>query len=103
MQADDVNSGKDGAAERKPEVDPRLLELLVCPVTKTSLDYDAVQQELISRVARLAFPIRDGVPMMTDPTAGIAIRPCTPSNRSPAARHLQYEFAFRHREPAGPP
>jgi uncharacterized protein YbaR (Trm112 family) len=46
-------------------VDRRLLELLVCPVTKTSLDYDAQRQELVSRVARLAFPIRDGVPMMT--------------------------------------
>ena len=37
----------------------------MCPLTKTSLDYDAERQELISRVARLAFPIRDGVPMMT--------------------------------------
>lgn len=46
-------------------VDPKLLELLVCPLSKTSLDYDAGRQELISRVARLAFPIRDGVPMMT--------------------------------------
>lgn len=45
--------------------DPHLLELLVCPLTKTSLDYDAGRQELVSRVARLAFPIRDGVPMMT--------------------------------------
>lgn len=52
-------------SERRAEVDPRLLELLVCPITKTSLDYDADRQELISRVARLAFPIRDGVPMMT--------------------------------------
>ncbi len=55
----------DRAPERRAEVDPRLLELLVCPITKTSLDYDADRQELISRVARLAFPIRDGVPMMT--------------------------------------
>jgi uncharacterized protein YbaR (Trm112 family) len=45
--------------------DPRLLELLVCPLTKTSLDYNTRRQELISRVARLAYPIRDGVPMMT--------------------------------------
>lgn len=45
--------------------DPRLLEILVCPLTKTSLDYDAKRQELISRAARLAFPIRDGVPLMT--------------------------------------
>lgn len=57
----------DPATAAAPErgVDPRLLELLVCPLTKTSLDYDAERQELISRVARLAFPIRDGVPMMT--------------------------------------
>jgi uncharacterized protein len=49
----------------KPErVDPRLLELLVCPLTKTSLIYDEAAQELISRAARLAFPIKDGVPLM---------------------------------------
>jgi uncharacterized protein YbaR (Trm112 family) len=46
-------------------VDSRLLELLVCPLTKTSLDYDRVRNELISRTARLAFPIRDGVPIMS--------------------------------------
>ena len=51
--------------EAEHGMDPRLLELLVCPLTKTLLDYDAARQELISRVARLAFPIRDGVPMMT--------------------------------------
>ena len=44
--------------------DPRLLELLVCPVTKTRLQYDAVNQELISRAAGLAYPIRDGIPIM---------------------------------------
>ncbi|MCA3554418.1 Trm112 family protein [Aestuariivirga sp.] len=44
--------------------DPRLLELLVCPVTKTRLQYDAEQQELISRAAGLAYPIRDGIPIM---------------------------------------
>jgi uncharacterized protein len=59
------NAASVPSSERRPEVDPRLLELLVCPLTKTSLDYDAGKQELISRVARLAFPIRDGVPMMT--------------------------------------
>ena len=46
-------------------VDRRLLEILVCPLTKTSLDYDPVRLELISRAARLAFPIRDGVPLMS--------------------------------------
>ncbi len=45
-------------------VDPKLLEILVCPLTKTSLEYDAEAQELISRAAGLAFPIRDGIPIM---------------------------------------
>jgi uncharacterized protein YbaR (Trm112 family) len=44
--------------------DPRLLEILVCPVTKTSLRYDADKQELISDKAGLAFPIREGIPIM---------------------------------------
>jgi uncharacterized protein len=44
--------------------DPRLLELLVCPLTKTQLSYDAERQELISRAAGLAFPVRDGIPIM---------------------------------------
>ena len=44
--------------------DPRLLELLVCPLTKTTLEYDAERGELISRAARLAYPIRDGIPVM---------------------------------------
>ena len=47
-----------------PEVDPRLLEVLVCPVTRTPLGYDRAKGELISRSAKLAFPIRDGVPIM---------------------------------------
>ena len=45
-------------------VDPKLLEILVCPITKGPLDYDAKAQELISRQARLAYPIRDGIPIM---------------------------------------
>lgn len=45
-------------------VDRRLLEILVCPLTKTVLEYDAERQELISRAARLAYPIRDGIPIM---------------------------------------
>ncbi len=45
-------------------VDPKLLELLVCPLTKGTLDYDAGRQELISRSAKLAYPIRDGIPIM---------------------------------------
>ena len=44
--------------------DPRLLELLGCPVTKTRLQYEAAAQELISKAAGLAYPIRDGIPIM---------------------------------------
>jgi uncharacterized protein len=46
-------------------IDPRLLELLVCPVTKKTLTYDAAKQELISKAARLAFPINKGVALLT--------------------------------------
>jgi uncharacterized protein YbaR (Trm112 family) len=45
-------------------VDPKLLEVLVCPQTRTALRYDKERQELISDTARLAYPIRDGVPIM---------------------------------------
>ena len=46
------------------KVDPKLLEILVCPLTKATLEYDPVKQELISRGAKLAYPIRDGIPIM---------------------------------------
>jgi uncharacterized protein YbaR (Trm112 family) len=46
------------------EIDPKLLEILVCPVTKGPLVYDRDKQELVSRLAGLAYPIRDGVPIM---------------------------------------
>jgi uncharacterized protein YbaR (Trm112 family) len=45
-------------------VDPRLLEILVCPLTKEPLRYDAKKQELVSEKARLAYPVRDGIPIM---------------------------------------
>jgi len=45
-------------------VDRKLLELLVCPVTKSTLEYDADARELISRSAQLAYPIRNGIPIM---------------------------------------
>ena len=45
-------------------IDPKLLELLVCPLTKQPLRYDAERQELISDTVQLAFPIRDGIPIM---------------------------------------
>lgn len=46
------------------EADPKLLEILVCPVTKSTLIYDRDKQELVSRAAGLAYPIRNGVPIM---------------------------------------
>ena len=46
------------------EVDPKLLEILVCPVTKGPLSFDKEAQELISKQAKLAYPIRDGIPVM---------------------------------------
>ncbi len=45
-------------------VDPRLLEILVCPLTKTTLIYDRERNELVSRAAGLAYPIRNGIPIM---------------------------------------
>jgi len=57
-------------AEPAPEpsaavpVDPRLLEILVCPLTKGPLEYDRARNELVSRKAGLAYPIRDGIPIM---------------------------------------
>lgn len=45
-------------------VDPRLLEILVCPVTRTALRYDRTQNELVSEAAGLAYPVRDGIPIM---------------------------------------
>ncbi|HVI53156.1 MAG TPA: Trm112 family protein [Candidatus Sulfotelmatobacter sp.] len=50
--------------ERTPGVDPKLLEILVCPLTKSPLTYDRDAQELISEKAGLAYPIRDGIPIM---------------------------------------
>jgi uncharacterized protein YbaR (Trm112 family) len=58
----------DPAVSRNPAgtsgVDPRLLEILVCPVTKTTLRYDRERNELVSLAAHLAYPIRDGIPIM---------------------------------------
>jgi uncharacterized protein len=54
------------ALPERPEntVDPKLLEILVCPLTKGPLEFDSSSQELISRSAKLAYPIRDGIPIM---------------------------------------
>ena len=50
-------------------MDPKLLDILVCPVTKGPLVYDKEKQELISKTARLAYPIRDGIPVMLEDEA----------------------------------
>jgi len=50
-------------------MDPRLLDILVCPVTKAPLEYDRLRQELICRPAGLAYPIRDGIPVMLESEA----------------------------------
>lgn len=66
-------------------MDPKLLDLLVCPVTKGPLDLDRGRQELISRSARLAYPVRDGIPILLENEARVLtdeelerLRPRTP-------------------------
>jgi len=51
-------------ASKAAEIDPKLLDLLVCPLTKGALRYDREKNELISNAAKLAFPIRDGIPIL---------------------------------------
>lgn len=58
-----MNDERTGSGE-KSRIDPRLLEILVCPLTRGVLEYDADRNELISRAAKLAYPIRDGIPIM---------------------------------------
>ena len=53
-----------GETKQQVPIDPRLLEILVCPLTKGPLEYDPVAGELISRKAGLAYPVRDGIPIM---------------------------------------
>lgn len=62
MNADESHPAATAAPAQR--IDAKLLEILVCPVTKSTLDYDAARQELISRAAKLAYPIRDGIPIM---------------------------------------
>jgi uncharacterized protein YbaR (Trm112 family) len=59
-----MNSSQQSSDRPASGIDPKLLEMLVCPRTKEPLDYDAARQELISRKAKLAYPIRDGIPIM---------------------------------------
>ncbi|HEY8213655.1 MAG TPA: Trm112 family protein [Methylocystis sp.] len=60
----DSGAEKFESAAEPTRIDPRLLEILVCPLTKGTLEYDREKQELISRSAKLAYPIRDGIPIM---------------------------------------
>ena len=57
--------------DRGKQIDPKLLEILVCPVTLKQLKYDAEAQELISETAGLAYPIRDGIPIMLQDEARV--------------------------------
>ena len=60
-----THHGRTGrSASRQAPIDPRLLEILVCPLTKGPLEYDREANELISRKAGLAYPVRDGIPIM---------------------------------------
>lgn len=61
---DDSHPDTPAGGGETPRLDPKLLEILVCPLTKGRLDYDPAAQELISRGAKLAYPIRDGIPIM---------------------------------------
>ncbi len=64
MSTPQENTAPEAAPTPAPGIDPKLLEILVCPLTKATLEYDAQKQELISKQARLAYPIRDGIPIM---------------------------------------
>lgn len=61
---EEYDHAREPEADAPAGIDPRLLEVLVCPLTKTPLSYDAEAQELISEQAGLAYPIRDGIPIM---------------------------------------
>jgi uncharacterized protein len=59
-----MTTGMTTGTNQARRTNPKLLEMLVCPVTKTRLQYDEEKQELISKAANLAYPIRDGIPVM---------------------------------------
>lgn len=64
INAPEPNSNAEAQTSGYTDVDPRLLEELVCPLTKTVLTFDKEKQELVSKAAKLAFPVRDGIPIM---------------------------------------
>lgn len=67
---------------RDKEIDVKLLELLACPLTKGPLVWDAERRELVSRLARLAYPVRDGIPVML-PSEARPVEVDAPATRSP--------------------
>ncbi len=64
MNGDGNGKGAKDAKDLRRTVDPKMLEMLACPLTKMPLSWDAEKSELVSRAARLAYPVRDGVPIM---------------------------------------
>ena len=67
---------------RDKEIDVKLLELLACPLTKGPLVWDAERRELVSQLARLAYPVRDGIPVML-PSEARPVEVDAPATRSP--------------------
>ena len=64
MTQKDPSSHDPSSPDPSGRLDPKLLEILVCPLTKSTLHYDRYKQELVSQQAKLAYPIRDGIPIM---------------------------------------
>ncbi|MCC2097436.1 MAG: Trm112 family protein [Hyphomicrobiales bacterium] len=64
MDTNKSQTENDQPATTHLQIDPRLIEILVCPLTRTTLIYDKDKQELVSKAANLAYPIRDGIPIM---------------------------------------
>lgn len=71
---------------RSPGIDPKLLELLVCPLSKGALSFDAERSELVSKVAKLAFPVRDGIPIMLPSEARVVQDDAPGEGREPLSR-----------------
>lgn len=81
-QTSDSPSDPEAVTEIASEIDAKLLEILVCPVTKGPLVYDRTARELVSAKARLAFPVRSGVPLLTVEAARSLDAELGPNNRS---------------------
>jgi uncharacterized protein len=64
MTQQDPSTHDHASPDKAYRLDPKLLEILVCPLTKSTLHYDREKQELVSQQAKLAYPIRDGIPIM---------------------------------------